>query len=149
MTSGGSLRRSPSSDDCTKGSRWRRRELNNVSKLTTFEDKVQPTITEQAGGSSLVETNKTQVLYDPHCGSLGNALDVLCEFTLDLETNLDNFKGVCEHNLACTSSTTSENFGRQFYSAGLLVRPFAADQVVHCELDRLFWSHTDKLGKDT
>lgn len=54
------------------------------------------TVTEQAGAGSLVQANKTQVSYDPHSGSPRNTLYVLCEFTLNLQANLNDLERICE-----------------------------------------------------
>lgn len=55
------------------------------------------TITQETGTSSLVETNETQVFNNPHSRSLGNAFHVLGKLALDLQTNLDNLKRICEN----------------------------------------------------
>ena len=53
-------------------------------------------IPEQAGGCSFVETDETEVLDDPHCGAAGSAFHRFGDFTLDLQANFDDFKGVGE-----------------------------------------------------
>ena len=55
------------------------------------------TITQKTSGSSLVQANETKISDDPHSRSLWNTFDVLCKFTLDLQTNLDDFERVCEY----------------------------------------------------
>lgn len=54
------------------------------------------TITQETGAGSFVQTDETQIPDNPHSRSLGNAIDALCKLTLDLQTNLDNLKRVCE-----------------------------------------------------
>lgn len=54
------------------------------------------TITQKTGAGSLVQANETQVPHNPHGRSPRDTLDVLGKFTLNLQPNLDNLKGVGE-----------------------------------------------------
>lgn len=102
------------------------------------------TVTEQAGAGSLVQTNKTQVPYDPHSGSPRNTFDVLCELALDLQANLDDLQRVCKDlsqycqhmrqtlrykatdHLTSTSHTTSQDLSWQLDVSRVLVRQLSA-----------------------
>jgi hypothetical protein len=96
------------------------------------------TVTQETSAGSFVQTNKTQISDNPHSRSLGNALDALCKLTLDLQTDLDNLKGVCEdlyrvlacvfheligetYNLTTTSHTTSHDLSRELDGTTVLV----------------------------
>lgn len=48
-------------------------------------------VTEETSGGTLVETDETEVLDDPEGRSAGDAFDIFSNFSLDLETNLDDF----------------------------------------------------------
>lgn len=61
------------------------------------------TIAQKTSAGSLVQADQTKVPNDPHGRSLWNALDVLCKLTLDLKTNLDDLKRICE-DLSCVSA---------------------------------------------
>lgn len=50
-------------------------------------------ITEETGGGALVETDKAEVLYNPEGRAAGDAFDSFCNFSLDLETDLNDFQG--------------------------------------------------------
>jgi hypothetical protein len=55
------------------------------------------TITKQTGTCSLVQTNQTQVLHDPKGRATRSTLNVLRNLTLNLQTDLDDFKRVGEN----------------------------------------------------
>jgi hypothetical protein len=54
------------------------------------------TITQQTSGCTLVQTDETKVLHNPEGRAAGSTLDVLGNLSLDLQTNLDDLKGVGE-----------------------------------------------------
>lgn len=54
------------------------------------------TIAEETSASSLVQSHQTQVLHNPHSGTTRCPFHRLGNFTLDLESNLDNFQGIRE-----------------------------------------------------
>lgn len=53
------------------------------------------------------------------------------------------------YHLTGTRSSTRQHLSRELDVARRLVRQLASDKVVDCELDGLFWSHADKLRKNT
>lgn len=54
------------------------------------------TITKQASAGTFVQAHQTQVLHDPESRTTRSALHVLCNLTLDLQTDLDNLQWVRE-----------------------------------------------------
>lgn len=54
------------------------------------------TITKETSASSLVQTNKTQVLHNPESGATRSTLNVLGNLTLHLQSNFDDLKRVGE-----------------------------------------------------
>ena len=109
-------------------------------------------VTQQTCGCTLVQTDETKVTHDPESRALSDLLALtgggLHSFTLNLETNLDNFKGVCEDNLATTGGSTSHDLGPERNVARLLVGELATHKVVDSKLDGLFWGNTNQLGKN-
>lgn len=67
------------------------------------------TVAEKTSTGSLVQANKTQIPDNPHGGSPRNTFNVLREFTLDLQADLDNLKGVRE-DLLLSSARSSQWF---------------------------------------
>ena len=54
-------------------------------------------VAKEAGGSTFVEADETEIFDYPHCGTPGDAINGFGDFALDLESDFDDFEGVGEH----------------------------------------------------
>jgi hypothetical protein len=59
------------------------------------------TVTQQTCASSLVETNETEILDDPHRRAFRRSLNAFGDFTLDLQSDFDNLERVREYLKCC------------------------------------------------
>ena len=117
-------------------------------------------IAEQAGRSALVQSNETQISYDPHGRSLRCSFDGLGDLSLHLETNFDDLERVgedlkmdlsvaflsdfgylCTYYLAGTSGTTRDHFGPDRDVTVLVGKRFSGE-IVDSELNGLLGSDT-------
>src|SRR5699024_4092789 len=126
------------------------------------------TVTKETSTHSLVQTHQSQVLHNPERRAARSTLDRLRDFTLDLQTDLDDFKRVGEdltnsvlalrcslkssletHHLTHSCRTTCEDFCRPPDPASILVGELPPNQIIYSELNSLLWCHTDQLRDDT
>lgn len=63
-------------------------------------DRGERDVAEETGRCTLIQADETKVLYDPEGRAAWDSFDSFCDFSLDLETNLNDFQGAWVRELA-------------------------------------------------